>query len=308
MNRKLFPIASLLTAVALALCVQTVFAHETVTVGDYDIEYGWVNEPVIVNQPNAIVINISKHMAMSGSVSLMSPMDGDAVQGDQTDVSVMFDGLDANARDAGVHWHLFMDDKLLSMIPLEQTKVTVTGLTNGSHVLEVRLSDGKHVDFGRPATITINVSGASDTGTPAVSDAMALSMNDSGAHDHTALSEAMADVDVSELVVEASYGGQSKQLTLQPLGEDTPGQFIAPILPTVVGAYTLKLSGRIDGTDIQPTEVDPEEVQGAELLAFPSVAGDQQDGMKTSDVLAVAGFIFGLGGLVLGFLAFRKAR
>jgi hypothetical protein len=30
--------------------------------------------------------------------------------------------------------------------------------------------------------------------------------------------------------------------------------------------------------------------------------------MEASDLLAVAGFIFGLGGLVLGFLAFRKAR
>ena len=171
MNRKRFPIASLVTVVALALCVQTVFAHETVTVGDYDIEYGWVNEPVIVNQPNAIVINISRHMAMSGSVSLMSPTDGTTVQSDQTDVSVMFDGLPANARDAGVHWHLFIDDQLLAMMPLDQTRVTVTGLTNGSHVLKVRLSDGKHIDFGEPSTVTIDVSGASDTGTPAVSDA-----------------------------------------------------------------------------------------------------------------------------------------
>jgi hypothetical protein len=179
---------------------------------------------------------------------------------------------------------------------------------NGSHVLKVRLSDGKHIDFGEPSTVTIDVSGASDTGTPAVSDVMALSMDESGAHDHTAMSETMVDMDISDLVVEVSYGGQTKQLMLHPLGADTPGQFIAPILPTVVGIYTLKLSGKIDGTNIQPTEVEPEEVQGAELLAFPSVAGDQQDGMKTSDVLAIAGFISGLGGLVLGLMAFRKAR
>jgi hypothetical protein len=308
MSRKSFPIASLLTVVALALSAQTVFAHETVTVGDYDIEYGWVNEPVIVNQPNAIVINILSHMAMSGSVSLISPMDGSTVQGDQTEVSVMLDGLDASARNAGVHWHLFMDDKLLSMIPVQQTKVTVTGLTNGSHVLKVRLSDGKHVDFGEPATITINVSGASDTGTPAVIDAMALSMNHSGTHDHTAMSAAMVDVDVSDLIVEVSYGGQTRQLTLQPLGEDTSGQFIAPILPTVVGEYTIQLSGKIDGTEIQPIEVEPEEVQGVELLAFPVVAGNQRAGMRTSDLLAVAGFVFGLGGLVLGLMAYRKTR
>jgi hypothetical protein len=259
-----------------------------------------------VDQPNAIVINISRHLAMSGSVSLMSPADGAAVQGDQTDVSVMFDGLPANAGDAGVHWHLFIDDQLLAMMPLDQTRVTVTGLTNGSHMLKVRLSDGKHIDFGEPSTVTIDVSEAPDTGTPAVSDVVALSMDQSGAHDHPAVSEAMVDVNVAELRVDVSYGGQTRQLTLQPLGADTPGQFIAPILPTVVGTYTIRFSGKIDGTDIQPIEVEPEEVQGVELLAFP--ADIEQQGMKTSDLLAVAGFIFGLGGLVLGFLAFRKAR
>src|SRR5262245_33558664 len=38
--------------------------------------------------------------------------------------------------------------------------------------------------------------------------------------------------DVSSLTVTISYGGQSKVLALQPLGEDTPGQFVAPVLPT----------------------------------------------------------------------------
>jgi hypothetical protein len=118
LNRKLLPIANLITVVALALYIQTVSAHETVTVGDHDIDYGWVNEPVIVTQPNAIVINISRRMTMSGSVNVMGPADGAAVQGDQIEVSVRFDGLPANARDAGVHWHLFIDDQLLAMMPL----------------------------------------------------------------------------------------------------------------------------------------------------------------------------------------------
>ena len=33
------------------------------------------------------------------------------------------------------------------------------------------------------------------------------------------------------LTMTVSYGGQSKTLTLQPLGEDTPGQYVAPMLP-----------------------------------------------------------------------------
>jgi hypothetical protein len=306
MKKKNLVFACAIGLIAVLFSVQIAFAHETVTVGDYDIEYGWVNEPVIVNQPNAVVINISEHQAMSGSVSFMNPTDGAAVQGAQTDVAVMFDGLDANAKDAGVHWHLYMDDKLLSMIPLDQTKVTVTGLTNGSHMLKASLSAGNHSEIGDPAMATINVSGASDTGTPAVSDVMSMTTSDSSQMD---MSTTMAaDVDVSELVVEASYGGKTKQLTLQPLGEDTPGQFVAPLLPTVTGTYTIKLSGKIDGTDIQPIEVEPEEVQAADIVEFPAAAQNQQSGMKITDWLAIAGFIFGLGGLALGFMAFRKTR
>ena len=33
-------------------------AHETITVGNFTVEYGWVNEPPVAGQPNAVVINI----------------------------------------------------------------------------------------------------------------------------------------------------------------------------------------------------------------------------------------------------------
>lgn len=308
MYKKKFMLASLISLVAIVFSVTLAFAHETVTAGDYDIEYGWLNEPVIVNQTNAIVINIAKqeamsHSEMSGSVMFMHPTDGAEVQGAETDVAVMLSGLDAHAADSGMHWHLYMDDKLLSMIPVDQTSVKVTGLTNGSHILKAVLSDGNHMDFGDPATTMINVSGASDTGMAMVEGGAEMTM-ETTTHDHSAMAE---DVDVSGLVVEVSYGGQTKQLTLQPLGENTPGQFVAPILPTLAGQYTIKLSGKIDGTDIPPVEIEPEEVQGADVLAFPVVAQDQQSG-QTSNWLAIAGFVFGLGGLVFGFMAFRKAQ
>ena len=57
--KKNFSIASLMAFIALAVSVQIAFAHTSVTAGDYTIEIGWVNEPPIVGQQNAIVVNVS---------------------------------------------------------------------------------------------------------------------------------------------------------------------------------------------------------------------------------------------------------
>ena len=174
-------------------------AHQTVTDTGYDIEYGWVNEPVIINQPNALVINITRHS--------------------------------------------------------DTTTDTTT--------------------------------------TP-------------------------ADVDVSGLVISASYGGQIKTLKLQPLGEDTPGQFVAPMMPTVAGKYSIQLSGKIDGTDIQTIQVEPEEANTPDLVQFPTVpdtasalsakvdAAQAQAG--TAQTIAIVGVVLGLIGTAVGVFGLMRKR
>src|SRR6266487_4223498 len=142
MKQKNLAVAGLICLIGLVLNFQLALAHESVTVGDYTIEIGWVNEPPIGGQQNAIVVNVST------------------------------------------------------------------------------TSDERPVE------------------------------------------------DVSSVTVTVSYGGQSKQLTLQPLGEDTPGQFVAPILPTVAGQYTISLGGKLADTDVK-VDVEPEEVQTADTLQFP---------------------------------------
>jgi hypothetical protein len=114
--------------------------------------------------------------------------------------------------------------------------------------------------------------------------------------------------DVSGLTVAVSYGGQNKTLTLQPLGEDTPGQFVAPILPTIPGQYTVNLGGKLGDTDVK-ADVQPEEVQSADVLQFPSVASSQQSastGMTTW--LIYISLLIGLIALILGVMALRKSR
>jgi hypothetical protein len=95
--------------------------------------------------------------------------------------------------------------------------------------------------------------------------------------------------------VTVEYGGQSKQLTLQPLGEDTPGQYIASMTPTRAGIYTIHLSGKVGDTAIDK-DVQPEEVQTPDIVLFPRLNSGQSN---SSDGLGLAGWL-GLGGLVLG--------
>jgi hypothetical protein len=119
-----------------------------------------------------------------------------------------------------------------------------------------------------------------------------------------------AVVDISKLLVNVTYGGQTKALTLQPLSEDTKNQYIAPILATIPGQYTVQLRGKLASTDVN-LDVQPEEVQSSDVLAFPSVDSSksaQNSGLKWSDWLSILAAILGLAGLGMGFAAFRKTR
>jgi hypothetical protein len=182
MSKKLLSMACVFAGIALAVNVQTALAHETITVGNYEIEIGWVNEPPIVGQQNAIAVNVS------------------------------------------------------------------------------------------------------DTGS----------------------GEAQPVEDVSLLTVTVSYGGQDKALTLQPLGEDTPGQFVAPILPTVAGEYTIILGGKLGDADVNNVEVQPEEVQPADTLQFPSVSSQQSVAINASWLVWLS-ILIGLIGVGIGITALRKA-
>jgi len=177
--------ASFLLALMLLISIRVASAHTTVTAGPYDVEIGWLSEPPIIGQMNAIVVNISDHA--SGAAS---------------------------------------------------------------------------------------------------------------------------ETDVSGLTVSVSYGGQSKILTLQPLGEDTPGQYVAPMLPTIPGEYTVDVTGKLGDTNVK-VEVQPEEVQSADTVQFPNQAASQSQQGSNFGIagwLAIAGLLTGLAGLVVAVLAWRKAR
>ena len=122
---------------------------------------------------------------------------------------------------------------------------------------------------------------------------------------------------VSTLEVTVSTGGKDRKLDVRPLSEDTPGQYAADFVPTRRGTYTVKLSGKIESTDVN-TSVDIEEVADANSLAFPDSQVDAGTLQKSIDDLrgdvssartfGVAGAALGTIGLVLAGVALGRKR
>jgi hypothetical protein len=184
MKRQTLWLAGLFAFIALILNSQLALAHESITVGDYTLEIGWLNEPPVVGQNNALVVHLST------------------------------------------------------------------------------TSDGQPVE------------------------------------------------DVSSLTVTISYGGQDKTLTLEPVDEHSPGQFMAPVVPTVPGQYTVKLGGSLGETAFVDVHMEPEEVQPADTLEFPNVDATRRESSAfgTTEWLAIAGLVSGLAGLILSLLNMRQNR
>jgi hypothetical protein len=180
MNTRTLLRASLLALVIFLITPPSVFAHETIEVGDYEIEVGWLNEPPVAGLQNGIVLEVS----------------------------------------------------------------------------------------------------------------------------NTSSREAQPVENISSLTVTVSYGGQNKILMLQPLGEDGPGQFVAPILPTLPGEYEVLFGGTLGATAVD-AHTHVEEVQPADTIQFPTVESAQAGG---SAWLTWLSLLIGLIGVGLGFTALGRKR
>jgi hypothetical protein len=115
--------------------------------------------------------------------------------------------------------------------------------------------------------------------------------------------------DVSSLTVTISYGGQNKTLTLEPVDEHSPGQFMAPVIPMVPGQYAVIFGGRLGESTFVDVQAEPEEVQPADTLAFPNAASeDQGTNVGVMNWLIYLSLLIGLIALGLGVIALRKSR
>ena len=159
-------------------------------------------------------------------------------------------------------------------------------------------------------------------------------------------SKPIADLTPDDLRVVVSTGGQqSDPLALSPsfdedTGLGTPGDYLAPIIPTAPGDYTFHVTGSVHGTAVDQTATSSDSTFDSAVaptvIQFPSklpTLGDiatkldrqdpriqqalsdasaAQDGanraLTVGIVVGVTGIVLGLAGLVLGWRAWRRAN
>ncbi|MCO5176172.1 MAG: hypothetical protein M9890_04250 [Thermomicrobiales bacterium] len=115
------------------------------------------------------------------------------------------------------------------------------------------------------------------------------------------------------LKAEISVAGQTMQLPLRGVW-NTPGSYTSDIIPTEVGAYTIRIYGTIEGTDVDESiTAGPDtfsEIESTDDISFPAVASSASDDgdSDSSQTLAIAGLIAGLLGLAAGGFALMRSR
>lgn len=75
---------------------------------------------------------------------------------------------------------------------------------------------------------------------------------------------------MKELSISINYGGINKKLNFLP-SEENSGQYLADIIPSKLGTYSINLKGAI-GTQSINNDIQIEEVEDAKKLTFPIVS------------------------------------
>jgi len=112
---------------------------------------------------------------------------------------------------------------------------------------------------------------------------------------------------ISALKVAISAGNRERELLMRPLGEDTPGQFAGDFIPTRRGVYEVKLTGKIEDTDVDVTR-EIEEVEDAASIQFPEPLPDAlaanraveeaKAAASNAQTLAIVGIVVGAIGVL----------
>jgi hypothetical protein len=77
---------------------------------------------------------------------------------------------------------------------------------------------------------------------------------------------------LKDLSISINYGGLGKKLNFVP-GEESPGQYLADIIPSQLGTYSLNLKGTI-GTQSINNDIQIEDIEDAKKLTFPLVSAE----------------------------------
>jgi hypothetical protein len=120
------------------------------------------------------------------------------------------------------------------------------------------------------------------------------------------------------LQAEIRYGGETMPLDLRAV-YNAPGRYTADIIPTATGAYTFRVFGTINGTEVDESFTSgPEtfsEVGAKDTITFPAgtiggggSASDAQSTADTAQTIGIIALVAGLLGLGAGIAALVMTR
>lgn len=274
----------------LGVTAQRAWAHQSIPVGDYLLEYRWLHEPPIAGQENAIFLGVrlvpATHTVL-GKLTLVTPTEGMVINGGLLPVSVHIE----QAGDPGqvVHWHIYVDDQMVLMPNIDQPTVALQGISNGAHTLKITLSGADHKDVGDPVIAHIVVQGA--TGGSEITSAQPTPTPDPKTY---------ADVDLSGLQVKIATG-QTQVLPVMRVDSTLPGQYMAAFTPNQSGVYTAALTGTLAG-NLVDSQITLEQVREPTMSQRLSLL------LGLRSVRLVGVIVIGLAVAVIGLQLGRRSR
>lgn len=272
-------------------------AQEVTVIGDYQLHFRWLHEPAIVQQPNAVVVTVSKiqpgaalptpAVTASFGVNFLLPLTNTVLTEDDVKVQVQLTGIDPN-RAGNYQWSLYLDGQLQLISGVGQTGYILPDVAPGAHVLTATVVGGEPVGLGAVGMTTFQV----ELPIPAATS------NTQAATPTTA--ENNAEERGLELTVLIEYAGVTQVLYLEPSPESN--QYSARLTPTQAGAYGLRLQGKVQGEPLDlAVELPP--VQADNLLDYLRTSLVVPTLANGATLLLAAFGVFTLG---LGILLLRR--
>ena len=326
---------SMCVAVLAALLTLTttsyVFAHEGRKVHGYELDVGFLTEPVYEGQPNAVYLSVARadtghhekadgsaghqhhdhSMAAHAAIFTSAPIEPGGTF--KWDVSEDYVGQ-------VIPWHSHLDPKLAGTLHVmmgEVGQIDIALQKDGATPIDVQVSPGAVVVWTNGTDVLQTVTSGVHDGGLSHGHGQGEATTD---HPHVGVEGLSASLAVDVTHVES---GVQTRMSLQPHAGKA-GAYVAPFVPTVPGRYQFRFVGMIGEHNVDevftsgPTTFD--DVQSQAVLQFPvtlptvrelsSVSKasrqeirDASDVGSRSFIVGFAGLLFGMAGLVVGTIA-----
>lgn len=336
--------ALLLTVLLAVLGTSTVLAHEGRDVGDYNLVVGFINEPAVEGMLNGVSLRVTslkvdEHEDDHDHEDEAMNMSDDMAMGAEIDL-VSHGGVFVDELAAGDSYGFTFDHDFEGLtIPFHAHPIETQGsiMVSATNAVAVEVTVEIHDHGFEPARVMIQP----DTTVTFVNKMTEPTVVMSGPLGEVT-PEANAPVPsnvvlgITTLEVEVTHVASTVSQVME-LTEawNSPGQYKAEFIPTSPGPYKFRFFGEIEGQVIdesfESSNTTFDEVTPANEIQFPvqlaslretenaargaadiaNLAGleaeDAGNSASTATLLGIIALILGLGGLILGGLAYKRS-